>query len=142
MVAGQILDMESENHKVNIETLERIHALKTGELLKFAVTAGAYLGDATEEQISYLQDFAYYLGLIFQVQDDILDVIGDEEKLGKAVGSDVSNNKSTYPSLLGIDGAMEMKKRYTDRAKELLMKANADTSRLIELTDYFSERDH
>lgn len=142
MVAGQIMDMESENHAVNIETLERIHALKTGELLKFAVTAGAYLGNATEEQISHLQEFAHYLGLIFQVQDDILDVIGDEKKLGKAVGSDESNNKSTYPSLLGLDGAIEMKKHYTAKAKELLTKASANTSRLIELTDYFSERDH
>lgn len=142
MVAGQIMDMESENHTVNLETLERIHSLKTGELLKFAVTAGAFLGEATEEQISHLQEFAHYLGLIFQVQDDILDVVGDEKKLGKAIGSDVSNNKSTYPSLLGLDGAIEMKKRYTDKAKELLTKANADTSRLIELTDYFSERDH
>ncbi|MBC5637165.1 polyprenyl synthetase family protein [Ornithinibacillus sp. BX22] len=142
MVAGQILDMEAENQTVTIEMLEKIHALKTGELLRFAVTAGAYLGNATKEQISYLQDFAHYLGLIFQVQDDILDVTGDEQKLGKAVGSDESNNKSTYPKLLGLDGAIEMKKHYIEKAKELLKKANADTSRLADLTDYFSERDH
>lgn len=142
MVAGQILDMEAENQTVELETLEKIHALKTGELLKFAVTAGAYLGNATEEQIGYLKEFAHYLGLIFQVQDDILDITGDEEKLGKAVGSDESNNKSTYPKLLGLDGAKEMKIRYLEKAKKLLKKANADTSRLADLTDYFSERDY
>nr|WP_155982696.1 farnesyl diphosphate synthase [Paucisalibacillus sp. EB02] len=142
MVGGQILDMEAENQTVTIEKLEKIHALKTGELLKFAVTAGAYLGNATEEQISHLRDYAYYLGLIFQVQDDILDVIGDQEKLGKAVGSDESNDKSTYPKLLGLDGAIEMKSYYTEKALTLLEKANAHTSKLLELTNYVSERDH
>ncbi|MGF7014764.1 polyprenyl synthetase family protein [Ornithinibacillus bavariensis] len=142
MVAGQILDMEAENQSVNLEQLEKIHALKTGELLRFAVSAGAFLGNATEEQIQHLEQFAYYLGLIFQVQDDILDVTGDEGKLGKAVGSDESNHKSTYPKLLGLDGAIEMKKRYTEKAMELLKHANANTSRLAELTTYFSERDH
>jgi geranylgeranyl diphosphate synthase, type II len=142
MVAGQILDMEAENKAVNLEQLEKIHLLKTGELLKFAVTAGAFLGNATDDQIKHLQKFAHYLGLIFQVQDDILDVTGDQEKLGKAVGSDETNNKSTYPKLLGLDGAIEMRNRYTDQAKDLLKQANADTSRLAELTDYFSQRDH
>nr|WP_229740660.1 farnesyl diphosphate synthase [Ornithinibacillus halotolerans] len=142
MVAGQILDMEAEKTQVDLEQLEKIHALKTGELLRFAVTAGAYLGNATEEQINHLQDFAYYLGLIFQVQDDILDVTGDEAKLGKAVGSDETNNKSTYPKLLGIDGAIEMKNHYTEKALEHLRKANADTDKLLQLTNYISERDH
>jgi geranylgeranyl diphosphate synthase, type II len=142
MVGGQILDMEAEKQPVTLEKLEKIHSLKTGELLKFAVTAGAYLGKASEEQISYLRDYAHYLGLIFQVQDDILDVIGDQEKLGKAVGSDESNDKSTYPKLLGLDGAIEMKKLYTEKALTLLEKANAHTSKLLELTNYVSNRDH
>nr|WP_236686934.1 farnesyl diphosphate synthase [Ornithinibacillus contaminans] len=142
MVAGQLLDMEAENKQVSLEQLERIHKLKTGELLRFAVTAGAYLGNATKEQITHLEKFSYYLGLIFQVQDDILDVMGDTAKLGKTVGSDESNNKSTYPKLLGLEGAIAKKKHYTEQAKELLKQANADTSRLSELTDYVSQRDH
>lgn len=142
MVAGQLLDMEAENKQVSLEQLERIHKLKTGELLRFAVTAGAYLGNATKEQITHLEKFSYYLGLIFQVQDDILDVMGDTVKLGKTVGSDESNNKSTYPKLLGLEGAIAKKKHYTEQAKELLKQANADTSRLSELTDYVSQRDH
>lgn len=93
MVGGQILDMEAENRPISIEEMERIHALKTGELVRSAILSGAMLGKATEEQLEHLTTFAYYLGLIFQVQDDILDVTGDEEKLGKPVGSDEDNQK-------------------------------------------------
>src|SRR5690625_141349 len=142
MVGGQILDLEAENHGVNLEGLERVHTLKTGELLKFAISIGAYLGGASETQISELERFSYYLGLIFQVQDDILDVTGDEEKIGKAVGSDEDNEKSTYPKLLGLQGAIDKKNEYVQCAKEALTKAQADTSILMALTDYFSQRDH
>ena len=142
MVGGQILDLEAENHGVNLEGLERVHTLKTGELLKFAISIGAYLGGASETQISELERFSYYLGLIFQVQDDILDVTGDEEKIGKAVGSDEDNEKSTYPKLLGLQGAIDKKNEYVQSAKEALTKAQADTSILMALTDYFSQRDH
>src|SRR5699024_455123 len=105
MVAGQVLDTEGEKKQLTLKELEKIHELKTGELISFAITAGAYLANVHEETINHLQQFAYYLGLIFQVQDDILDVIGDPEKLGKPVGSDEDKDKSTYPNLLGIEGA-------------------------------------
>lgn len=142
MVAGQILDMEAEGRSITLVELEEIHAKKTGELLKFAVTVGAYLGGATSEQLKHLEGFAYYLGLIFQVQDDILDVIGDEKKLGKPVGSDAGNDKSTYPALLGLDGAIKRKEAYVEKAKEYLIAANADTPLLLELIAHFSNRDH
>ncbi|MUK87173.1 polyprenyl synthetase family protein [Ornithinibacillus sp. L9] len=142
MVAGQILDMDAEDRAVTLEELETIHDLKTGELLKFAITTGAFLGNATKKQLTALEEFSYYLGLIFQVQDDILDVIGDENKIGKAVGSDENNLKSTYPKLLGLDGAISRKDEYVNRAKEALAKADADISVLSALTDYFSQRDH
>lgn len=142
MVAGQILDMESENCAVTLEKLEEIHALKTGELLTFAISAGAYLGHATEEQLSNLNEYSYYLGLIFQVQDDILDVTGDQSKLGKPVGSDIDNQKSTYPSLLGLQGAIKQKDLYVRKAKAALLKANIDESHLNLLTDYLTQRDH
>ncbi|WP_234028561.1 polyprenyl synthetase family protein [Lentibacillus sp. Marseille-P4043] len=141
MVAGQILDMEAENHAVSLEQLEEIHARKTGELIKFAITAGAYIGGASTEQLEYLGEFADYLGLIFQVQDDILDVTGDPEKLGKPVGSDEGNHKSTYPKLLGIEGAIKKKEQYVEKAKTALQQAMADDSYLMGLTDYFSKRD-
>ena len=143
MVAGQILDIEAENKAViSLEQLEKVHTLKTGELLRFAVSTGAFLGGASEQQIAELETYAYYLGLIFQVQDDILDITGDEDKLGKQVGSDEDNDKSTYPKLLGLDGAIQKKNEYVEKAKAALKKANADIGYLMALTDYFSQRDH
>jgi geranylgeranyl diphosphate synthase type II len=142
MVAGQIKDMEAENTPVSLQELENIHELKTGELWTFSVYAGAFLANASEEDRNNLQEFAYYLGLIFQVQDDILDVTGDTEKLGKPTGSDESNKKSTYPNLLGLDGAIRHKEMYVKKAKEALIKAKAEDSYLMALTEYFSQRDH
>ncbi|MEC5422296.1 polyprenyl synthetase family protein [Virgibacillus sp. C22-A2] len=142
MVGGQMLDMHAENLPITLTELEEIHTHKTGELLRFAIYAGAYLGKATSEQLSYLKDFAYYLGLIFQVQDDILDITGDPDKIGKPVGSDEGNQKSTYPKLLGLEGAVEQKNSYVMKAKEALKKANAEHSYLMQLTDFFSQRDH
>jgi geranylgeranyl diphosphate synthase type II len=142
MVAGQFLDMKAEDKQVSLEQLEQIHALKTGELIRFAIHAGAYLGGANEEQLNYLNKFAYQLGLLFQVQDDILDVVGDEEKLGKSVGSDENNLKSTFPKLLGIEGAYTQKETYAQKAKALLKSAAADTPYLLHLVDYFNTRDH
>src|SRR5699024_9220271 len=93
MVDGEILDLEAEKK----EESELIKTNKKGELIKFAIYTGSYLGNASRQQLAHLKDFAYYLGLIFQVQDDILDIVGDEEKIGKAIGSDLDNHKSTYP---------------------------------------------
>jgi len=142
MVGGQILDILAEKNPVDLEGLETIHTLKTGELLKYAIYTGAYLANATDEQLNNLTEFAYYLGLIFQVQDDILDVTGDEEVLGKAVGSDAEKDKSTYPGLLGMDETIKIKENYVQKAKEALKQANADHSQLMALTDYFSKRNH
>ena len=142
MVGGQIMDMEAEKKPATLEELERIHALKTGELLRFAVYAGAYLSDATDKQLKALTIFAYYLGLIFQVQDDILDVVGDPEKIGKNVGSDEHNQKSTYPGLLGIDGAKKQKRLYVDKARQALKEAGALDTVLDSLIVHFSQRDH
>lgn len=142
MVAGQILDIEAEEKEIALEELETVHKLKTGELLRFAVKSGAYIGGATDEQIKHLNEFAYYLGLIFQVQDDILDVTGDPNKIGKPVGSDEANEKNTYPKLLGLDGAVEKKQFYVKMAKKALKDASAEESYLMYLTDYFSNRDY
>ena len=142
MVAGQILDMEGEKRKLTLAELEDVHRLKTGKLISFAIIAGAYLGNARKEQLEHLKNFADYLGLIFQVQDDILDVIGDTEKLGKPVGSDVDNTKSTYPNLLGLEGAKAQLAQYTEKALVALHKADIKESYLEQLLYYFGERDH
>ncbi|QTM99783.1 polyprenyl synthetase family protein [Sediminibacillus dalangtanensis] len=141
MVAGQVLDMQAEDKKADLEQLEQIHTLKTGRLLRFAVTAGAMIGGATTGQIASLQEYAYYLGLIFQVQDDILDVQGDPELIGKPVGSDETNLKSTYPKLLGLDGAIQQKEMYIQKAKQTLKEAGVESSVLVDITEYFGNRD-
>lgn len=143
MVAGQILDMEAEEAKnISLEALEEIHQLKTGKLIEFAAKSGAYLAGATPDQLTHIVDFAKHLGLIFQVQDDILDIEGDQEKLGKPIGSDVGNDKSTYPALLGLAGAKKQKTEYISRAKDALFSANLKNDYLLGLLMYFSERDH
>lgn len=142
MVAGQILDIEGEQKQLTLDELEQVHVLKTGKLISFAVDAGAYLAGASVEQRHCLQQFSHYLGLIFQVQDDILDVIGDEEKLGKPVGSDTVNQKSTYPSLLGLDGAKEKMNEYSEKALEALRLSGAKEQYLAGLLDYFGSRDY
>ncbi len=141
MVAGQVLDMQAEDKKADLEQLEQIHTLKTGRLLRYAVAAGAMIGGASANQIASLQEYAYYLGLIFQVQDDILDVQGDPELIGKPVGSDESNLKSTYPKLLGLDGAVQQKEMYVQKAKQALKEAGVESSVLVDITDYFGNRD-
>ncbi|WP_074597001.1 polyprenyl synthetase family protein [Sediminibacillus halophilus] len=141
MVAGQVLDMQAEDKKADLEQLEQIHTLKTGRLLRYAVTAGAMIGGATADQIASLQEYAYYLGLIFQVQDDILDVQGDPELIGKPVGSDETNLKSTYPKLLGLGGAIQQKELYIQKAKQSLKEAGVESSVLVDITEYFGNRD-
>lgn len=142
MVGGQILDTEGESKTLTLEQLEEIHHLKTGKLITFAIVTGAFLAGVHAEQQKHLQEFAHYLGLIFQVQDDILDVTGDAEKLGKPVGSDVDNDKSTYPALLGLSGAIKQKEAYVDKAEKALEKAQPKGSQLKDLLHYFSKRDH
>ena len=93
MVGGQVADMEAEGKRLTIDELEYIHKHKTGKLLEFAVLAGSILSNATEEQEEKLLEFAKYIGLAFQIRDDILDVEGTEEEIGKPIGSDVSNEK-------------------------------------------------
>ncbi|KGP70981.1 polyprenyl synthetase family protein [Pontibacillus yanchengensis] len=140
MVAGQMLDMEGENRTLTLEELESIHRRKTGELLRFSAVAGAFIGGANAQQLEEIETYAKYLGLLFQIQDDILDVIGDEHHIGKPVGSDQTNHKSTYPQLLGLDGAIEQKEHYALKAKQALEKAGVDSSYLEDIIDYISNR--
>ncbi|BAM47310.1 polyprenyl synthetase family protein [Amphibacillus xylanus] len=141
MVAGQILDLEAEERQVNLSELEQIHRLKTGELLIFAVEIGAYLAGAAQEQLKAIREFGHHIGLIFQIQDDILDIEGDEQKLGKAVGSDQENKKSTYPKLLGIEGALQAKAANIKQAEASLNQAQIANSTLHAFIDYISNRE-
>ena len=102
MIVGQVLDMAAEEGEVSLPELQLIHAYKTGALFKAALCSGGILGGADAGQLAALTTFAEEFGLAFQITDDILDVVGDEQKLGKPVGSDAKNHKTTYPTLVGL----------------------------------------
>ncbi len=140
MVAGQMLDMEAEGQTLTLEGLEAIHRHKTGELIRFSAVAGAFIGGADSSQLHHIESYAKYIGLLFQVQDDILDVVGEEGEIGKPVGSDVSNNKSTYPQLLGLEGAIEHKNQYAEKARMALKEAGVESTLLEDLIDFISDR--
>jgi geranylgeranyl diphosphate synthase type II len=142
MVGGQVADMEGEGKTLTIEELEYIHIHKTGRLLRFSVIAGALLGGANQEQLENLSSFAHHLGLAFQIQDDILDLEGNPELLGKPVGSDTTNNKSTYPQLLTMEGAKEELQKQLDLSKQYLEKTGLNINLLSEIADLVASRDH
>ena len=116
MVAGQADDLGAENRAINLPTVEWIHIRKTGALIRAAVRAGALLGGARLDQLQRLTRFAEYLGLAFQIADDVLDAEGAAEVLGKNAGRDQARNKATFPAVLGLSAAKE-------RARELLANA-------------------
>jgi geranylgeranyl diphosphate synthase, type II len=142
MVGGQVADMEAEDKRLNLEDLEYIHIHKTGKLLAFSVIAGAILSDADVIQKEHLAQFAHHLGLAFQIQDDILDLEGNQDILGKPVGSDMENNKSTYPALLTMAGARKALKNHTEKAKKHLLESGLNTQILEEITDLIASRNH
>jgi geranylgeranyl diphosphate synthase type II len=130
MVGGQVVDMESQGREVTPETLQYIHAHKTGALLTASVISGAMLAGATEAQLEPLRRYGGHIGLAFQIADDILDVTGDEARIGKPVGSDEERDKATYPRLYGlqesrarahseVDGALKALERFDSRAEPL-----------------------
>jgi len=116
MVIGQVVDIESENKNIDLAELKYIHAHKTGALFRASVRAGGILAEAKEHELQALTGYAEEMGLAFQITDDILDVIGSEEKLGKPIGSDVKNRKATYPALLGLDQSHVMAKEAVQKA--------------------------
>ena len=121
MIGGQVVDLESEgNPDVTEEILTYIHNRKTGALIRAAVAAGAIVAGANEKEIKALADFADGIGLAFQVQDDILDCTGNAEVLGKPIGSDAENGKSTYVTLLGLEKATQKAEKLTADAVSAL----------------------
>ena len=142
MVGGQIADMEGEEKQLSLKELEYIHEHKTGKLLSASVLAGAILSEANSKQLALLEVFSYHLGLAFQIRDDILDVEGDESVIGKPVGSDESNQKSTYPALLTMDGAKQKLANHIEQALLALEKTGIDTEVLISLTNLIADRNH
>ena len=143
MVAGQAEDLIAENEPVQtVDKLEHIHYHKTGKLIIYSIVAGAILANATTEQQKSLEQFGYHLGIAFQIQDDILDVEGDSEKIGKPVGSDHVNEKSTYPKLLTLAGAKQKLSEHLQHALNFLENANIQHDKLEQTAYYIINRDN
>ncbi|SDI96274.1 polyprenyl synthetase family protein [Salimicrobium halophilum] len=142
MVSGQMWDMEYENQETDVDTLKTIHLNKTGRLIAFSMVAGGYLAGVGAKKIEKLRRAGEAVGLIFQIQDDILDVTGDKDKLGKPVGSDETNEKSTYPKLMGLEGAKQEKRKYEEEVDSLLKDLQAENTPLAELIAYMSQREY
>lgn len=134
MVGGQYLDLRGEGHR-SIEHLRRVHSLKTGRLIACAVRCGLAFAQPDDDVRSAYETFASELGLLFQIVDDILDVAGTEEELGKQIGVDERAGKATYVSLLGLDGARERASEAYQRTRDILLPVEADTGQLLALAE-------
>ena len=141
MVGGQVVDMESQGQEVSSDTLQYIHEHKTGALLSASVLSGAMLAGATPEQIEPLRCYGSHIGLAFQIADDILDVTGDEARLGKPVGSDEERDKATYPRLYGLEESRRRAHAEVDAAVNALREFDAVAEPLRAIARYIVERD-
>lgn len=142
MIGGQVVDIESEGKSISMDKLDFIHMNKTAAIIIGCMRAGAIIGSANEIQLENITKYAKNIGLSFQIVDDILDVIGDEAKLGKKVGSDIDNEKSTYPSLIGLDKSKEIAKKLIEEAKLSISGIDKDKEFLNSLADYIVDREY
>lgn len=145
MVGGQAIDLAAVNQQRSLNQLEHMHSLKTGALIRAAVLMGAITAGASSTQLSHLTIYANAIGLAFQVQDDILDVIADTETLGKPQGADQAHNKPTYVALLGLEGARSKAQELLHQALHACDQLDADgchsTTRLRQLAYYIVDRE-
>ena len=142
MCGGQALDIDATGASIALEELERLHALKTGALLRCAVRLGALAGNATPTQAAQLDQYADALGLAFQIRDDLLDIEGDAATLGKTAGKDIAQAKATFPSLLGVDASRARLQELLAVMRQSLDALEADTSALQALARQVVERSH
>jgi len=140
MVGGQVVDIESEGKTITAEELEYIHVHKTAALLRASLSVGARLGGADAAALAAVADAGQSLGLAFQIVDDILDVEGSLETLGKTAGSDERKQKVTYPALHGIEASRREARRLTERTKSRLSVFGARSAPLCALADFVVER--
>ncbi len=140
MVGGQYLDIKSDSIQVDSKYLDQMHFLKTSELIRASVCIGGILGGANVEQQKALSDFGRYIGLAFQIVDDILDFEGDEKLLGKPIGSDLASGKVTYLSLYGIEKSKEIANSTLEKALDFLKIFGNDAETLVALAKFIVYR--
>ena len=139
MVGGQVIDLTYENQQIEYETLRQMHLLKTGALIRAACQLGAIAAKASPEQIQRIGVYAETLGMAFQICDDILDVVGDQQLLGKPVGSDEEMSKTNFITLFGLEGSRKKAAELTELAKQQLKRFDHPEF-LLELTDMLLAR--
>ena len=139
MVGGQFVDMESENKKVEIDTLKYIHAHKTGKLLTAAIELPMIALNIESEKREKMVEYSKLLGIAFQIKDDILDIEGNFEEIGKK-SNDVQNEKTTYPSIFGLEKSKKLLQEYLEKAKKIIEDEFEGDQLFLELTDYFGNR--
>lgn len=143
MVGGQAADMEGEQGLTSLEQLQYIHKHKTGDLIVFCLKAGGRIAGASAAQLEALETYGRNIGLAFQIQDDILDLVGDEGKLGKRTQSDVKQQKVTYPYFIGLEASRAEMQRLTEEAKQTVSGGLiSKPEMLLEIADYLLRRDH
>ncbi|MCL4585968.1 polyprenyl synthetase family protein [Fusobacterium nucleatum] len=142
MIGGQMIDIQSENKKIDLETLKYIHSNKTGKLIKLPIEIACIIANVEKDKKEVLEEYADLIGLAFQVKDDILDVEGTFEDLGKPVGSDVDLHKATYPSILGMEESKKILNDTVAKAKEIIKNKFGDEKGkvLISLADFIKNR--
>ena len=142
MCAGQTLDMEGEGRTLSLEELTRIHRHKTGALLEAACVLGVLAAGGTPAQLAAARAYAGEIGLAFQIRDDLLDCISTTQQLGKPVGSDAENEKTTYVTLLGVEGSKRQVEAHTRAAQAALREAFPEETLLIEFADWLAGRNY
>lgn len=140
MVEGQARDLAFEGQKLSREQLEAMHSLKTGALIRASVISGGLIGQAEHQQLDQLTLYSERIGLAFQVMDDILNVTGDPELLGKAVGTDLARRKNTYPGLMGLEESMAFSVSLIDDALQALSQFDNKADPLRAIARYIVER--
>ena len=142
MIGGQMIDIESENKKIDLETLKYIHSHKTGKLIKLPIEIACIIANLEKDKREILEEYADLIGLAFQVKDDILDVEGTFEDLGKPVGSDIDLHKATYPSILGMKESKKILNDTVEKAKEIIKNKFGEEKGkvLISLADFIKNR--
>jgi len=140
MIAGQMLDILSEGKKLDLEELKQLHLAKTGALIEASIYSGGVLGGGTELQIAKLLEYGNNIGLAFQVTDDILNIEGDSDIMGKSVGTDHNRDKSTYPALIGLSASKQFAATLIERAVKALEVFDIEAEPLRAIARYVIER--
>jgi len=142
MIGGQVLDMEGEQQKLPLESLQRLHRMKTGALLTSSCRLGARCAGANEATVAALATFGAQLGLAFQIIDDVLDETSTAEAMGKAVKKDAAKGKNTYPSLLGLEGSKAAAAKALESALAAIAHLGAPADSLRAIAHFVVERSH